>query len=139
MRYTMNGPVYGAGAFLPQLPPTPCASSGGLVDVFGQPGTMAVRAPKPGALPETAAGWRLNQPSYCSPDVIYPDKYIPGTRNMHPPVPVVSDNELPVPAVNPRNLAKPSMRGRRIGTRTQIPQPSAPQVWPAWKGTGRLG
>lgn len=139
MRYIMNGPVRNAAAFLPQMPPTPKASSNGLVDVFGQPGTMAVAAPKPDALPETAAGWRLNQPSYVSPDVIFPSIYIAGTRNMQPPVRRISDNELPVPAVNPRNLARPSMRGRRIGTRTQIPMPANPQVWPAWKGTGRLG
>lgn len=136
MRYTMNGPVKAAGAFMPQMPTTPAGSSGGLVRVFGQPGTMGIAAPRPGALPPVSqVPWTQN--SHCSPDVIFPDLYIPFADNMHAPMLLKSTNELPVPAVNLYNMASVAMRSRRTGTNTQIPQPFVAQSWPAWKGTGR--
>lgn len=137
MRYSMlnpqvpNRPV---GALMPQPAIMPTASSNGLMRVEGYPGTRAVKTPKPGALPETAAGHRGNQPSYCSPDAMYPSQYFPHADNCHPPVGLFRDNQMPVPAVRIYNMPRVAQKTRRVGGQSQIGMPAALQTWPQWRG-----
>lgn len=139
MRYTASTegvPAYYAAALMPvPAGASPKATTGGLVRVHGYPGNMAIPAPKPGALPPTAAGgWRNNQPSYASPDVMYPSIYYTTPEHMQPPVPIRPDNIMPVPAINLFNMAGVSQRMRRVGGQSQIGQPAVVQSWPQWKG-----
>lgn len=137
MRYSMldpRAPNRPLGALMPQPAIQPSASTNGLMHVFGAPGTMAVRAPKPGAIPETAAGSRTNQPSYNSPDVMYPSVYFPRADNCHPPVGLWRDNQMPVPAVRVYNMPRVAQKTRRTGGASQIGQPAVIQTWPQWRG-----
>lgn len=139
MRLTMSSagvPAAYAGALLPIPTTTPRASSGGLVRVHGQPGTQGIPAPKPAAIPETAAGWRGNQSSYAAPDVLFPSIYYTTPENMHPPVSLARDTPMPVPAISYRHLASVTQRMRRVGGQTQIMQPAVIQQWPQWRGAG---
>ncbi len=141
MRFTASTrgvPAYARAALIP-IPSAAStrASTGGLVHVVGHPGDRAIPVSKPGAIPETAAGWRGNQPSYNSPDVMYPSTYYTTAANMHPPVGLLRDNPMPVPARSLFALPGISQRGRRIGGQSQIVQPAVVQVWPAWRSGGR--
>jgi len=136
VRYSMmdpnnNRPI---GAMMPQPAIQPSASSNGLLHVFGQPGTMGVPAPKPGAIPETAAGTRANQPSYASPDTMFPSIYYPLADNCHGPMGLFRDNPMPVPAIRVYNLPGIAQKSRRTGGQTQIGQPAVRQTWPQWSG-----
>jgi hypothetical protein len=136
MRYTMNDPgvpnAYGALMPTPSVRPT--ASTMGLIRVYGNP-RLQIAAPKPAALPETAAGTRSNQPSYNSPDVIMPSVYYTTPENLHPPVGLFRSNPMPVPAAKIFSLAGVAQRMRRVGGRSQVGQPMASTSWPEWKGT----
>lgn len=137
MRYSMVNPqipMRPVGALMPQPAIQPSASSNGLMHVVGYPGTLRVSAPKPGALPETAAGTRSNQPSYNSPDSMYPSIYYPRADNCHPPMGLFRDNQMPVPAVKIYNMPRIAQRKRRTGGQSQIGMPAALQTWPQWKG-----
>jgi hypothetical protein len=135
MKYVMLDPrVPGRpiGALMPQPAILPTASSGGLMHVFGQPGTMGIPAPKPGAIPPTACGTRTNQPSYVSPDVMFPSIYYPKADNCHGPVGLFRDNQMPVPARRIYNMPRVAQRMRRVGGQSQIGQPAVAQTWPQW-------
>lgn len=137
MRYTMNDPGAGppgrAGALMPIPAMQPKASTGGLVRLVGHPGNRAVPAPKPAALPMISQ-IRETQPSYVSPDAMFPSQYYPLADNMHPPVALLRTNPMPVPAIGVYQLARVSQRMRRVGGQSQIGQPQAVQAWPQWKG-----
>lgn len=137
VRYTMNDPGAGppgrAGALMPVPAIDPKASTGGLVRVYGAPGTMPVAAPKPCAIPPISAT-RATQPSYVAPDVMFPSKYVTTPENMHPPVGLLRTNEMPVPARTPYALPGIAQRMRRVGGQSQIMQPLAVQNWPQWRG-----
>lgn len=136
MRYTVQdagGPPGRAGALMPVPAVDAKASTGGLVRLFGAPGNMAVPAPKPAALVPISM-IRETQPSYVSPDVIYPSVYYPLPDNMHPPVALLRTNPMPVPSVTPYQLAGIAQRMRRVGGQSQVGQPQVVQTWPEWKG-----
>jgi len=140
MRYSTDGvsdPRI-VGAFMPVMPVTPKATTNTQVRIIGQPGTMGIRAPKPEALPETMAGSRANQPSYSSPDVIFPSLYWTPPDNMHVPVSLFRDNEMPVPAVDRYRLAQVAMQGRKKGGQNAQAWPPAVQRWSALSGAGGL-
>jgi hypothetical protein len=137
MRYSMMNPnaaMRPVGALMPQPAIMPSASSNGLMRVHGYPGTMRVNAPKPGALPQTAAGIRSNQPSYQSPDYSYPSIYYPTAENCHGPAGLFRDNQMPVPAVHVYNMPRIAQKMRRVGGQSQIGMPAALQTWPQWRG-----
>lgn len=140
MRYVMldpHAPGRPVGALMPQPAIIPSASTNGLLSphVHGYPGTRGIRSPRPAAIPETAAGWRLNQPSRVSPDTMYPSQYWATAENCHGPAGLFRDNQLPVPAVRIYNMPRVSMRRRRVGGQNQIGQPAVSQTWPQWKGS----
>lgn len=138
MRYTVNAPTGrpdAAGALMPGIPRTPAASSRGIVQVYGQPGTQGIAAPRPSALPQISGDPRT-MPSRTSPDVMFPSLYRASAAGMHAPVAVRSTNELPVPAGRLVNMPGIAQRSRRVGGNTQIPQPRVVQTWPAWRGAG---
>lgn len=136
MRYSMMDPQANRppGGLMPQPAIQPSASSNGLMHVFGQPGTMGVPAPKPGAIPPTAAGTRANQPSYASPDTMFPSIYYPLAANCHGPAGLFRDNPMPVPAVHIYNMPRIAQKSRRTGGQSQIGQPAVRQTWPQWTG-----
>lgn len=136
MRYSMMDPQANRspGGMMPQPAISPSASSNGLMHLIGQPGTMGVPAPKPAALPQTAAGTRSNQPSYMSPDVMFPSIYYPLADNCHPPVGLFRDNQMPVPARRIYNMPGIAQKMRRVGGQNQIGQPAVRQTWPQWTG-----
>lgn len=137
MRYSMldpRAPGRPVGALMPQPAIMPTASSNGLMRVHGSPGTTPIRAPKPNALPQTAAGTRSNQPSYVSPDVMYPSIYYPTAEHCHPPVGLFRDNQMPVPARRVYNMPRIAQKTRRVGGQSQIGQPAVIQTWPQWRG-----
>lgn len=139
MRFTMS--VAGVPAWLRSaLLPVPAAASAKASSYGGGPieGNPArgIPAPKPAAIPETAAGWRWNQGSYVSPDIRFPSIYYVAKQN-RPPVRLRSNNPKPIPAGNYRNMPKVSQRGRRMGGQSQIVQPAALQTWPSWKPGAR--
>jgi hypothetical protein len=119
---------------MPQPAIQPSASTNGLMHVVGHPGDRPIKAPKPNALPQTAAGTRSNQPSYASPDVMYPSQYYPLADNCHPPVGLFRDNQMPVPATRVYNMPRISQKTRRVGGQSQIGQPAVIQTWPQWRG-----
>lgn len=137
MRYSMldpRAPNRPVGALMPQPAIMPSASSNGLMHVVGYPGNRRVPVAKPAALPQTAAGTRTNQPSYCAPDAMYPSTYYPLADNCHAPVGLFRDNQMPVPAVRVYNMPRVAQKTRRTGGQSQIGQPAVIQTWPSWRG-----
>lgn len=143
MRYVVNGDwdERVAPALTPTMPTTPKASWWGWANVTGHPGTQPVPVAKPGV--HSISPSQVNQPSWCSPDVIYPALYRsdPDIRWRH--VPVRPQEMMPVPAVNLFNMAGVAMRSRRTGGRHQVAQPAVVQSWPDLLGRitagGRAG
>lgn len=136
-RYTVNDPGAGppgrAGALVPVPAVDPKASTGGLVELYGHPGTMAVSTPKPAALVPISQQ-RDTQPSFCAPDTSWPSIYYTTPANMHPPVSLLRTNPMPVPAASVYQLARVAQRMRRVGGQSQIGQPQVVQTWPQWRG-----
>lgn len=122
-----------AAALLPIPARSPAASSAGVVQVSGRPGTMPIPAPRPAALPPISAT-RATQPSWCAPNVILPDLYVTTPAGMHPPVMLQRTNELPVPAVGVYSAPGIAQRSRRVGGQSQVGQPQVLQTWPQWRG-----
>jgi hypothetical protein len=129
VKYTVND-VPACGAFMPVLSAvvSPKASTYGLVKIVGQPGTQAIQSPKPSALPDGPL-MRSAQPSYNSPDVIYPAIYYTRITDMGPPVRWVSTNEVPIPSKNIIRKPGVAYRPARYGGLKQVSWPPAPQVW----------
>jgi hypothetical protein len=142
MRYrTSDLPPVGVGAFMPVPSTTPAASSYGLVEVYGAPGTLEVPAPSPqhrGYLPSLTRSDGVNsaQGSMVAPDVILPAIYIPSAKNMGPEAGTgfgMSRRrycELPVPAVNPQRIPEVAMTVTPIAGRKAIAWPRAFQRFP---------
>lgn len=132
-----------AGPFMPALPPTPKAATNGGVYIYGQPGTLGIRSPRPAAAVPISQN-KLTQPSRCAPDVIFPSIYYTTPANMHAPVSLFRDNQMPVPArdlykfpANPNfgapfagRVPRPGMRARKTGGRQQVTWPPAVLTWP---------
>lgn len=135
IRYTVDDlPARGLTAFTPTLTVTPLASSGGLAHVFGAPGTMAVPAPAPPAVPNLGPDPKTS-PSNCAPSVIFPAIYLASPANMGPPVRRRSTNELPIPATSYLRVPRVAMPAPHIGGRRVIPWPRVFQRWGSVTGT----
>jgi hypothetical protein len=146
VRYrVLDLPAKGVGAFCPTPAAQPVASSYGLVELYGSPGTDPSPAPKPqnDYLPSLTrrGGVDSAQGSMVAPDVIYPDDYTPFADNMGPAKDAGigmwrrRHTELPVPARNPVRLPLPALRPAVFRGRQQIPWPRAFQRWPS-RGSG---
>lgn len=117
-----DAPTKGAGAFMP-VPygvTTPAASSQGVLRLEGYPGTVPVPSPAPAAMDDGELGGPFNQPSRVSPNVIYPDKYIPhiSHRTTFIGQSRVSSNVAPIPAPYVARSGTQTQLRTRIGGRT---------------------
>ena len=125
-------PIVGAGAFTPLPTRNPIASSWGLVHLTGSPGTMPIPRPKRNSLIPISADPKT-QSTNCSPDVGFPDIYIPYADNMGPSqhfgMAARRQTPIPVPAVSWINTALNAMSGNKIGGRTAMAWPRAFQRW----------
>jgi hypothetical protein len=142
MRYRVSDlPPVGVGAFTPIPSTTPAASSYGLVEVYGAPGTEPVYSPSPQHSrglpsltrqppPDTA------QDSDCAPDYILPSIYIASAANMGPTADAGFGMarrrycELPVPAVDPTRLPQVAQKVPPVGGRAAMAWPRAFQRFP---------
>lgn len=122
-------PPRGAGAFCPTLVTTPHASSGGLEDIAGAPGTLPIRSPFPAGLPQFGLDPKT-QGSHVAPDVILPAIYVASAANMGPQVPIRHHNVMPVPARGfIRSAGRAFRPPSRLGGRNVIPWPRTFQRW----------
>lgn len=130
MRYVVNGgwSPRVAPALTPSMPTTPVATTWGWSRVSGHPGTTPIPAPKPGV--HSISPSVLNQPSWCSPDVIFPALYRSDPDPAWRHTPVRPMEMMPVPAVNLYNMPGVAQRSRRTGGRFQVAQPGVVQQWP---------
>lgn len=99
--------------------------------IFGQPGTMAVPAPRPATIRNEVTARASGGLFYSTdaPEVFYPSIYVLRGEQERAPVARVSDNQMPVPAVRPGAVIPASPLKTRKGGSRQIYQP---QVVPAW-------
>lgn len=141
-RYVVNGDWAPgiAAALTPPIVTTPTASWWGWAGVQGHPGNRGIPVAKPGV--HSISPSVVNQPSWVSPDLIFPSLYRsdPDVAWRHVPSRIV--NWLPVPARNLFNMAGVAQRSRRMGGRHQVAQPGVTQVWPDLLGritNGRSG
>lgn len=129
-RYVVNGD-WGpdvAPALTPAVATTPTATTWGWAGISGHPGNQGIGVDKPGV--HSISPSILNQPSWCSPDLIYPALYRSDPDIAWRHIPVRPMNVMPVPARNLFNMAGLAMRSRRTGGRHQVAQPGVTQVWP---------
>lgn len=142
MRYTVNDlPIGGTGAFTPTLTIPAAASSWGLVERDGAPGTepQHIVAPTRSWAPPISFDPKT-QGSNVSPDVTLRDVYIPYADNMGPAssqgpgigMTTRRFTPLPVPAIHWTAIPRRAMRPRRSGGRDQVDQPRAFQRFPNW-------
>lgn len=137
---TSDVPPEGAGAFMPVPTTTPAASSYGLVEVYGAPGTEPVPAPSPqhvGYLPSLTrqAAPNTAQSSDCAPDVILPAIYVASAVNMGPAADGIGMwrrrfCELPIPAADPTRIPNVAQKVPRQGGRATMAWPRAFQRFP---------
>ena len=133
IRYrTLDLPPQGTGAFLPLAATNPVASSYGLVEVIGSPGTMPIKV-----TPPERTGWpsRSIDPktmeSNCAPDVILPAIYYTTAKNMGPQADAGIGMHarrlvpLPVPALDALRVAYEGMKRQRIAGRKAMSWPRA--------------
>jgi hypothetical protein len=127
-----------AGSWLVPAPAQGFGSWSSNGAIHGQPGTEAIPAPAPAAVPQ---GWpRRLHASSDAPDIIFPGLYYQDLQTTNGPnlhntslVSYVSDNALPVPAIDPRGLpAVMSTPPPRVGGQGQVVSPYAVQNWPKW-------
>lgn len=142
MRYRVSDlPPIGVGAFTPIPTTTPAASSYGLVEVSGAPGTEPVYSPSPqtrGYLPSLtrAGGVNSAQDSECAPDYILPAIYVASADNMGPTDDVGIGMarrrlcELPVPALDPTRIPQVAQTHPPIAGRATMAWPRAFQRFP---------
>lgn len=130
MRYVVEGgwAPQVVPALTPAMPFSPTSTMWGWSNVTGQPGTRPVPSPKPGV--HSISPSRLNQPSWCSPDVIFPSLYRSDPDIAWRHIPVRPQEMMPVPAGNLFNMPGVAQRARRIGGRFQVAQPGVVQSWP---------
>lgn len=142
MRYrVLDIPPKGAGAFMPLPTTNPVASSYGLVQVSGSPGTDPVPAPSPQRswLPSLTrrGGVDSAQGSMVAPDVALPCVYVAEVNFMGPEMDtgigmaVRRLNPLPVPARHYARLPVVAQVTPRIGGRSTMMWPRAFQRFPA--------
>ena len=149
MRYRVSDlPPVAVGAFTPIPTTTPAASSYGLVEVYGAPGTLPVPSPSPQHVGYLPALTRRNPPdtaqdSDCAPDYILPAIYIPSAQHMGPSADAGLGmarrrlNELPVPAVDPTRIPEVAQTVPPVGGRRAMAWPRAFQRFPnRTSGTG---
>lgn len=137
MRYrVLDLPVIGTGAFTPTMATNPVASSFGLVQVSGSPGTEPIPVPAPTRVWAPPISFDpKTQPSNCSPDVFFPDLYRPSAANMGPSADAGVGmfrrrlNEMPVPAVNIVRSGVPNWHQQPVGGRKVTAWPRAFQRW----------
>lgn len=123
---------------MPQPARNPVASSYGLIEVEGAPGTDVVRSPRPSAIPALTrpGGVDSAQGSAVAPDVILPAIYVAFADNMGPAADTGLGmarrrlNELPVRAVDPGRLPVPVWQKFPAGARP-LPWPRAFIRWPS--------
>lgn len=107
--------------------------------IYGQPGTIPIAAPRPAGMPQNnlialAAIGQLS-PSYA-PNHWYPAIYYEaGNPKEHFPGSLSSDNQIPVPAEKPPNVIVFSPYRARLGGQRQVFQPQAVPRWRGMKGT----
>lgn len=131
MKYQVSSPVQ-TGA----VTPVPAQASAkawryGMVHISGYSGTVGVASPKPAALPDGPL-MRSAQPSYNSPDYIFPSTYYTTITNMGPGsdgIRVQSTNELPIPAQSYNLVPQVAQRRPRFGGLQQVTWPPAPMAW----------
>ena len=99
-------------------------ASRGIID--GSPGTQAMPAPRPAAVPQDkvplAIGGGYHRSSQA-PQFWYPGVYYerPGPGGYeHAPVSVLSDNQMPMPAIDPLGRPSVSMGRPRLGGQYQV-------------------
>jgi hypothetical protein len=141
-RYLVYAPTRGvspilAAALTPPMHRVSVTESKG--KVVGQPGTWAIRAPSPAAVPQNqyiALASTGDSRSSDSPDVQFPRMYWEADMpKEHAPVSMYSDNQMPVPArVSPNVIKADPYRARKGGQR-QIYQPQVIQRWLGQRGT----
>jgi hypothetical protein len=136
------GPAQRLGAAAVPLPArgAQAYASRGIVD--GQPGTQAIPAPRPAAVPRDVTAQAITGGYHRSGDaapVWYPGIYYerPGPDGYeHAPVSVLSDNQIPLPAVNPLGLPA-VMQGRpRLGGQFQIENRATVPAYPPMGSSG---
>lgn len=128
MRITTQGPANLLGAAALPVPAKDARAYQSRALVDGQPGTQAIAAPRPAAVPQD---WsvRLHN-SAQAPPVWYPSVYYEHGQLEHAPVSVLSDNQMPVPALTA--TGRPfiaSVRPTFLG-QAQVGQPRATQSFP---------
>lgn len=128
MRITTEGPADLLGAAALPVPVRDARAYQSRAIVDGQPGTQAIPAPRPGAVPQD---WsvRLHN-SAQAPEVWYPAIYYERGPLEHAPVSVLSDNQMPVPALTSSGRpyvasARPTFLGQ-----TQVAQPRVSPAYP---------
>lgn len=138
MRYTVNAPTHTGeitrdiGAALTPNLTRPASAWSSRGPISGSPGTRAIHAPRPVAVPQERTGMATMGTSRSSdaPDVIFPSMYyLVGPDQERAPVSRISDNQMPVPALRPANVivAKPYLT--RKGGQRQVTQPQVVQRW----------
>lgn len=137
-KYTVQGAFSAAvaPALCPSIPYSPVSTTWGWSGVHGSPGVTPVAAPKPGV--HSVSPDKFTQPSYCSPDVIFPPVYTSTPDPAWRHTPVRPAEIMPVPAVNLYNMPGVAQRSRKIGGVYQVAQPPVVQTWPDLLGT-RIG
>lgn len=146
MRYVVHVPPRGAApplgaAVTPRMTRTYAGwSSRG--PIYGAPGTRAILAPMPAAIPQSTVGLAATGRSRSSdaPNMIFPALYWEASLPLEKekfPASVFSDNQIPVPASRPANVIIADPYRARHGGQRQVVQPQVVQTFPAWRG--RLG
>lgn len=138
-------PVAHAGAWLLPAPAQGFGSWASAGKLTGQPGTQAISASEPAAVPQGSWAQGSTRSSRYAPDAIYPALYYQSPAEISGPngapgllyntaqISLISDNALPVPAVDPRGLpAVMATPPPRVGGQGAVTQPYAVQNWPKW-------
>lgn len=103
--------------------------------ITGHPGDMGISSPKPAAIPPGPLN-REAQPSYNSPDTIFPSQYYNRIAGQSiAGVKYFSTNELPVPATAYNSIPQIAYRPARIGGVKAIGWPPSTPVWQTLNGT----
>lgn len=108
--------------------------------IRGQPGTAAISAPPPAAVPRDAVrrdgggdSRSTDSPNLWFPSIYYENE--PPLNKEHAPVSTFSDNQMPVPALRPGNTIPMDPYTARHGGQRQVFQPQVVQMWRGMKGT----